>query len=114
LKTRSIQKGHRNNDEREKIMTNWKKRIKKLKAKLCKKFKINLKKAMNITQLLITEADGTETVSTTSTPIVKVIATLEDGSAVTVFPVEGAPVPTPEEPETIAVPLGTPVKLVSR
>lgn len=89
---------------------------KKLKVKSLSKqskIKINSQNTMNITQLLITESDGTETTSTTSTPITKVVATLEDGSALQVFPVTGTPVPAPV-PETIAVPLDTPIKIVGR
>jgi len=96
--------------------TNKMKKSKKVKVKSVGKrsaIKINSTNNMNITQLVMTESDGTETASTISTPITKVVATLEDGSTVVVFPTEGTPTPTPET-ETITIPLDTPIKIVAR
>lgn len=83
---------------------------KKLKVKSlskARKININDKNTMNITKIVLTETDGTVTESTISTAVSGVVATLEDGSTVTLFPSTGTPVPAPTP--TVTVPLGTPV-----
>lgn len=71
---------------------------------------------MNITKLVLTEADGTtiETISTNDAGFSAVTAVLTDGSEVKLFPMtppNSDPAPTPE---SIAIPLNTPVILTAR
>lgn len=60
---------------------------------------------MNIKKLTVTEADGAVNESTYA--VTTVVATLDDDSVVTLFPI------SPDVP-TVIVPLDTPVKLVAK
>lgn len=70
---------------------------------------------VNVEKIVLTESDGTtlDSVSTTG-GFSSIVATLSDGSEVTIFPVATTnPEPSPT-PETIEVPLDTPVILTAK
>ena len=62
-----------------------------------------------ITKLVLTEEDGSTTTTDNSSPLTSVVATMDDGTEVTLFP---GTTPPGTEP-VISVPLNTPIRIIA-